>query len=240
MRFYISLSFKCHLVARVFAWSCADTFCNESEGSVPAGWEGNFHKLFNDAAFYFMVVGAMEPLGKHLHFSVGNELSEASVEAYDRFVHRNVFPPADPGSVTAVVGDGHKKICVACNRFRVTSENAGAGMPAEGWFMLVNPSSGRILAVTPMKTPEDNAVVTTALLKLLPAYHNINLLVMDRVCGYMPSAAQNPLLRQLKYYSVEWLHAKGAHRRVRVQPLLHQASRPATRQPQHVCVRADL
>ena len=61
----------------------------------------------------------------------------------------------------------------------------------------------------PVAQPENNAVVTESLAKVLPHHPRINLLVMDRVCGYRPSAEQNPLLRQLKYYSVDWLHAKG-------------------------------
>ena len=75
--------------------------------------------------------------------------------------------------------------------------------------MLVDPQSGRIVGVTPMRDPENNAVVTESLTKTLPNYPNVNVFVMDRVCGFKKTAEENPALAQIKYYSVDWLHAKG-------------------------------
>ena len=75
--------------------------------------------------------------------------------------------------------------------------------------MLVDPASARILSVKPMAAPENNDVVTRALADVLPLYPHLNTLIMDRVCGYKRAAGQNPNLSQLKFFIVDWFHARG-------------------------------
>eukprot|EP00974_Lingulodinium_polyedra_P025347 2451422-Lingulodinium_polyedra.AAC.1 len=74
--------------------------------------------------------------------------------------------------------------------------------------MLVDPKTLRVLAATTMNEPEGNAIARESLVKVLHLYSNVNLYVMDRVCGFAPSAKCDPQFKQIKYYSVDWLHAK--------------------------------
>eukprot|EP00969_Alexandrium_andersonii_P097750 4315647-Alexandrium_andersonii.AAC.1 len=62
-----------------------------------------------------MAVEASEKVGSHLQIIIGQELTEEFVNAYDRYAHQHIFPPANKEELRAVVGDGHKKIFTACS-----------------------------------------------------------------------------------------------------------------------------
>lgn len=209
LMFFISLNFRGQCSAKAFAWSYSDTFCRAEEGETEAGWAGNFHKLMADAAFYLMVLKAFSPIDRHLNIVIGDELTAKDLDAYDRYVHEQIFRPKDFESVTALVGDGHKKVHCPCHPVPGDlADDAEDGIPRQGWFMLVDPRNQRVLAVTAMDRPEGNAVVRKSLSKVLHLYPKVNLYVMDRVCGFAPSATNDPALAQLRYYSVDWLHGK--------------------------------
>ena len=172
-------------------------------------WQGNFHKLLWEAAFYLLATEALQSVGMQLQVCIGEELTEASLNAYERYAHHHVLPPADTEAVRAVVGDGHKKIFTVCRAAGGAPPTTCTASPEEGWFMRMEPVSGRIVALKPMNTPENNEVVTRLLTAILPVYRNVDTLIMDRVCGCKPSAVQNPMLSQLQHYSIDWFHARG-------------------------------
>ena len=178
------------------------------------GWTGNFRKLHYDVLFYYLVSMEMEPLGRHLQVELGNELTDQTLQLFDQYCHEHHFPPPVPSKVTALVGDGHQKVMVKC-RGQVVSKRAGrprTKKPSKrhhghGWFMLIDPKTGRILAALTQMKPEGNEVAAEALCKILPTYKKVDLFILDRVCAFMPGAKQMKGLQQLKYYSVDRFHA---------------------------------
>lgn len=66
---------------------------------------------------------------------------------------------------------------------------------------------------------EGNKVVATSLLKILPYYPKVDLLIMDRCCHFMPSALKTEGLQQLKYFSHDRFHSYGHSRACPCNPL---------------------
>ena len=77
---------------------------------------------------------------------------------YDKKIHEEQFPPAEKSTVEIMAADGNEKVLV-----RVCNENAPSkrrGRPNQkkkkkrpynnGWFMITDPETGRVLAVEPM------------------------------------------------------------------------------------------
>ena len=56
-----------------------------------------------------------------------------------------------------------------------------------GWFMITDPSNGRILSVEVMSEPENNAVKIAAIEKILHIYPNVDLFIHDVNCKLAPS-----------------------------------------------------
>ena len=77
---------------------------------------------------------------------------------------------------------------------------------SNGWFMLCDPRTQRVLCVTQMLSPECNATVKTALMKVLPIYYKCDTFVYDRNCSFAPKAQYDPNFQQLDYYPVEPWH----------------------------------
>ncbi|CAK0823125.1 unnamed protein product [Prorocentrum cordatum] len=78
-----------------------------------------------------------------------------------------------------------------------------------GLFMVVDPASQDIVAVSEQVQPENNEVLNKALDMVLPLYPRCNALIMDRACSFMPSAQKRCDFDQLKYCSVDKFHARG-------------------------------
>ena len=75
-----------------------------------------------------------------------------------------------------------------------------------GWFMLVHPPTLRVLAVTSQHEPENNAVVTKSLKRVLPQYDECDGFMYDRQCRYAPTAKLNPKLEQIEHWAVDPFH----------------------------------
>ena len=155
-------------------------------------------------------------LDLHKEIIIGEELTPDSLRAYDEHLHDQVFPPSKHrrAQVNEIVGDGHVKVHVKCAcgeppKHKGRPRKNGAAKPyGNGWFMLVNPKNLRILAVTCMDKPEDNAVVRETLAKALPYYKNLSAFILDRACAFVPSAAHDSTLKQIKYWGVDTFHAQ--------------------------------
>ena len=80
------------------------------------------------------------------------------------------------------------------------------GVRTNGWFMLCDPKSQRVVTVLPQINPENNAIVRESLLKALPLYPNCDTFVYDRNCGFAPSHERLDEFAQIKYWPVEPWH----------------------------------
>ena len=75
-----------------------------------------------------------------------------------------------------------------------------------GWYMLVHPASQRILCAQPMDDPENNAVVTRALVRIIRTYARVDTSVYDRCCRYVQAGRKVAALNQIKTWAVDRLH----------------------------------
>lgn len=114
-----------------------------------------------------------------------------------------------------LVGDGRCQVQVKCSQGQGPKKRAGRprknprmlGRHANGWLMLCDPTSGRIVYMGMMMEPEGNETATEALKETLWLYPACNCFVYDRACSIMPSAQQELALKQLKYFIVDKFHA---------------------------------
>ena len=79
-----------------------------------------------------------------------------------------------------------------------------------GWFMVVSdPTDQRILWAKPMYEPEGNAVLEEAISEILPSYKNLDGVLVDRACSFVPRASTLRKLKQIKCWAVDGFHAQG-------------------------------
>lgn len=216
LKYHAALLFRGGISAAAVHWCFENTFrheCDNMEGYAK-DIVCDFRKLHASAIMYFLTVQELEPLGRHLNIVIGEELTEASLDAYDRYLHKWVFPPSNPHLIKELCGDGHEKVLTKCSGAPMKR----AGRPrtvhrvksyTNGWFMLICPADGRIVGVNQMLHPENNNIVTETLTKILPEYPKADCFIYDRNCAYERSARANPLLKQLKYFAVDKWH--GSH-----------------------------
>ena len=220
--------FRCCSTGRGVEWAFEKTFFDNPQKHDAPKLHYGFRKLYYDALFYYMVALEWEILGKHMSVVIGKELDEKILDEYDTHCHEYLLPPAHPKKVTALVGDGHQKVLMkTCGAIGNASKKR-AGRPRQdghekrshghGWFMLIDPVSARILSVVPQDQPEGNTVATHSLLKVLPKYPKVDLLIMDRCCHFMPAALKTEGLEQLKYFSLDRFHSYGHTRKCPCNP----------------------
>eukprot|EP00972_Heterocapsa_arctica_P085518 12602789-Heterocapsa_arctica.AAC.1 len=80
-------------------------------------------------------------------------------------------------------------------------------MFGNGWLMVVDPRTQRILSIADMVDPENNQVVFEAVERVIRTYRNMDCIVYDRACKMMPAAGERPLLKQVKTFAVDKFHA---------------------------------
>ena len=142
-------------------------------------------------------------------------IADATLQEYDAWLHTTWFPPAMPRAVAELVADGHHKVMVRLCAEDATPRRAGRPRTGgkrnrkhgNGWFMVADPTSGRILSVVEMTKPEGNHVVLQAVQKVIPLYPNVDLLVYDRVCKVKAMLGKSPALKQIKHLAVDKFHA---------------------------------
>ena len=91
-----------------------------------------------------------------------------------------------------------------------------------GWFMVVDPSSQRIVSIQSQRVPENNPVVERALTRILHLYPNVNAFIMDRNCGFVQRARQVAELKQIKKYIIDKWHAFGRVKTCVCNPRVHR------------------
>lgn len=212
LKYHSQLFFRCATTARGLEWAYQTTFFDESFGQPTMGWAGHFHKLHYNAIFFYMVGTELEAVGKRLTVRVGEELTQETLQLYDRHCHEHVLPPVSPKKGDSLSGGWPSQ-----SSDQVLPWKRRAGRPRKGgkqkrrqghgWLMLVDPSTSRIVSVVSQDVPESNAVVSESLLKVLPLHKKVDLYIMDRACHYMAEAKVTEGLEQLKYYAVDRFHA---------------------------------
>jgi hypothetical protein len=216
LKYHAALQFRGCLSSRAIDWCGRHTLWRDESGT-------RFHKMYDDARFLLNVVTELEDMASSTrsaahrklcdHIVIGNELTETAVQAYDRWLHDRVLAPSRRRDVTAVAIDGHEKvmsrICGDAQPMRRAGRPRDDGhvkKSTNGWFMMVDPSSGRILSVNPMTEPENNDIAFGTVEKVIGQYPAARVLIYDRACKLKPSGSSRPLMRQFKVWAVDKWH----------------------------------
>ncbi|OLP83988.1 hypothetical protein AK812_SmicGene35184 [Symbiodinium microadriaticum] len=185
---------------------------------------GQWRKTYATAIVYYTALTELYPIGRHLDIVIGKELSPLTLKIYEQHVLHHVLPPHSRKAVTEVVADGHAKAHMKC-----ANSHRHAGNPGKrgkdvtkpfghGWFMVVNPADQRILWAKHMSQPEGNAILEAALMDVIPKFPNLDGVIVDRACSFLPHARHFKVMNQVKYWAVDAFHAQGSNAPTAVQP----------------------
>ena len=233
LKFLSLMAFRGPVSNQAMAWVYRK--CNGEKQKNAKRFDRNvifdFRILLGDALMYYAAMEQLAKINHHKKIVIGSELPGESLAVYDKFMHEKVFPPKRRSSVKEFVGDGHEKVQVRCS---VQSKKNRVGKPRvnkksksaafnNGWYMVVDPKSARIAAVSPMKDPENNKVVLNTLENVIPFYPKVDTFFYDRACKCasalkaranvknnrkgMRKVKKSGTLKQIKHCIVDLFHA---------------------------------
>ena len=154
----------------------------------------DFRKLYHTGLFYYLALKEFQPLDRHLYIVIDDEVPDNTIELYDAYCHGTLFPPMNKQKVKIVVGDGNMRLNMLCQEGpkrrtgRPRAGRASVGKHANGWFMVCDPSTGKILGLRVMKEPENTQHVLQMLDAVVWLYPKLNTFVYDRACSIVRAA----------------------------------------------------
>lgn len=214
---FSKLNFRGYLTATAAVWSMQKAFPSEK-------YLFDQRKEHQHAILYYTAVQELTDLGLHKDIQIGKEVTNAMVDKYDAHLHKHVYPPENPSRVEFLVGDGHMKVKARCGSMGTCKKTGrpkikkgkkntknkknkhGTNPFTNGWFMICDPKSQRIVAVEQQILPERNTTITAALTKAVKTCNKAHTFVYDRNCGYHNTAQTEPGLKNIKNYVVEPWH----------------------------------
>ena len=106
--------------------------------------------------------------------------------------------------------DGHEKVMMRCSvappRVGRPRKNGHRLKYTNGWFMVTDPRTSRILGLAAQVEPENNLLKMKILKRIMSHYENCNCLIHDRNCSFMGTAKTDAELRCIKYYATDQFH----------------------------------
>lgn len=229
LAYHETLQFRGYLSSRAIAFAGAEHLF-EGDGVMV---EKRIAVMYMDARFLMLAMQEFEQLGDPYLYAikVGEEVTEADVKAYDVHLHSNAFPAPSSDLVRELACDGHEKVmkkigrcgALPTKRAGKPRKNRQAPVPyGNGWFMVSDPRTGRVLAVEEQFEPENMTVVLGALTKALQQHENVNCILYDRACMMMPQATGLSAFKGIKYYCVDKWHAKKHNKKCACNPGVHR------------------
>ena len=210
LHYHLELLFRGHLSSHAIDHAYKTVFTNDDAHMLD-----HFRELHYNGIFYYLVMQELKPLDLHLHIVIEDELPDKHVELYEALCLSSHFPPSNRSKVTTLVGDGCLRLKVKCEH--APDKRAGrsrkspitVGKKSNGWFMVCDPKSGRILGLQVMHEPENNQHVIQMLQSTVWLYPHLDCFVYDRACSLQPSASKVPDLERIQHYVVDKFHAHG-------------------------------
>ena len=171
LEYHEALHFRGFLSVRAVSWAFQGVLAGDSHTADDQKWR----LRYQDVRVLYVAMkefGDMREAGfrdylhsiELSHMSDCKEVTQKMLAEYDAWLHKDVFPPAKPDSVTAMAGDGHEKVLTkvcAGDKMPKKPPQTHHGKPkafTNGWFMLIKPADGRILSVEQQFEPENNDV----------------------------------------------------------------------------------
>ena len=157
---------------------------------------------------------------------IDDPLSSRLLQEYDTWWHEQAIPDMITHKVTTVAMDGHVKIATKCcdappSRGGRPRKDGHIKLSHNGWFMITDPDTGIILAVSEMREPENNDIALTTLCRTTGVHAHIDCVVYDRACSLLPAAQRMEDLNQVRYWAVDKFHAKGHCESCKCSPYNH-------------------
>lgn len=124
-----------------------------------------------------------------MHIVIEDELPDKHLELYEALCLSSHFPPSNRSRNTTLVGDGCLRLKVKCEH--APDKRAGrnrkspitVGKKSNGWFMVCDPKSGRILGLQGMREPDNNQHVIQMLQSMVWLNPHLDCFVYDRACS---------------------------------------------------------
>jgi hypothetical protein len=233
LQYHDALQFRGFVSARCIAWCMDEALLGGAEDAGAA-----FRRSFSFARNLYLAMlefGEMEGSGYgdylySLRVQDSHDqrpcFTDAMLKHYDRWLHECSFPPNHPEVVKELAGDGHEKVamkvCGAEQPMKMPRGKHGqVRHTTNGWFMITDPATGRILSVEQQIEPENNAVVEAALGKVLPLYPQVDTFIMDRNCKFAPTAGKAAKFRCIKFWCIDKFHAVKHSKKCVCNPNVH-------------------
>ena len=232
IEYHIRLHFRGFLSSRSISW--ASDSCIWDRHCV----DHRRYKSFNDARTLLVSMkefGALPQRTFHDSLAIGDHIRADALDALDRHVHQQDFPPADPSSVDIVSLDGHEKVTVkVCRTEDIPTKRTGKPRKNRkgkrnkpytcGWFMATDPKTGCVLGVEEQKQPENNQVKKKVLKKMLhrySQYDKLDAVLHDRNCSLMTECERTKEFPQIKYWIIDKWHGAKHKRSCKCRPQSH-------------------
>ncbi|CAK0848816.1 unnamed protein product [Prorocentrum cordatum] len=232
LRYHEKAMFRMCTSATGTDWVMQETFADKSQRAYGGEFLHDYRKLHLEGILYLLAVQVMEPVGKHLNIVLGEEISAAALKKFDAYLHDCVFPDPRPNKVSLLIEDGHEKVAMKCPEPVAGRPSAVTKRPAAmkrrsmkrsvdkkppamkatmhrnyGWYMVVTPQ-GRVVTAIEQAVPEGNGVAAAALGRAIVNHPKVDTYAYDRCCSFYQSAMKIVALKPIKYWTVDWMHAK--------------------------------
>ena len=212
LRYHEELLFRGHVSTRAIEHAYNTVF-GLTDDDVPNDVVTGFRKLHQTALFYYLAIKEFQVLNLHKTLLVDDEIADASLDLYHAYCHASLFPPENRQKVKALVGDGHLGLKPRCedgpvkHAGRPHKQSKASSKHSNGWFMMCDPNTGRILSLIVMHEPENNSHVLESLEGVIWLYPKMKTFVCDRACGVIKAASSRNSLKQIENFIVDWFHA---------------------------------
>jgi len=217
LKYHGDLMFRGVLSAKSVSWAYRRSFADSTQkGEYGKDVTDDHHKAHNDALLYFIAMQELEPIGRHTKMEIGNELTQATVTAYSQYLHNRIYPHKKAKNVTVLVGDGHSKVLTRCmggqtpkrvGRPRTRKRGRKSGF-TNGWFMICEPQSGRVVTVAQQINPENNDDVEKAFERAIEKHPSTNTIVYDRNCSFAPNKSKNIKFKKVTAWPIDKWHGE--------------------------------
>ena len=216
--YHDALQFRGYLSIRAIAWAQKGFIWPEDHDHARFRLDYSHARLLctvmQECESMWGVLPRRTRFSRHMSIVIDDPLSSRLLQEYDTWWHEQAIPDMLTQTVSTVAMDGHEKIATRCydappSRGGRPRKDGHIKLSHNGWFMITDPDTGIILAVSEMREPENNDLALRTLCRATAVHTRIDCVVYDRACSLLSSAQRMEDLNQIRYWAVDKFHAKG-------------------------------
>jgi len=218
LQYHDALQFRGYLSIRAIAWAQAGFIWPEDHDHARFRLDYSHARLLcivmQECESMWGVLARQARMSRHMSILIDDPLSSRLLQEYDTWWHEQAIPDMTTHRIKTVAMDGHEKIATKCydappSRGGRPRKDGHIKLSHNGWFMITDPDTGLILAVSEMREPENNDIALTTLCRTTGVHTHIDCVVYDRACSLLSAAERTEDLNQVRYWAVDKFHAKG-------------------------------